>query len=153
MARRTIASPLGGLTLREDAGAITGLSWSPAGVEHDDDTPLLREAEAQLARYFEDPATRIELPLRIGGSDFLQRLCAQLCTIPGGETRTYGALARALGVSPQAIGQGVGANPVPIIVPCHRVVGADGLGGYSGQGGVETKVWLLRHEGAGGLLI
>lgn len=73
--------------------------------------------------------------------------------IPLGETRTYGDLARDLSVPAQAIGQACGANPIPVIIPCHRILGSSGLGGFSGAGGVETKVWLLRHEGAAGLLI
>jgi methylated-DNA-[protein]-cysteine S-methyltransferase len=76
-----------------------------------------------------------------------------MSAIPFGETRTYGEIARGLGVPAQAVGQACGANPVPVVIPCHRVLGATSLGGYSGEGGVETKVWLLRHEGAGGLLI
>ncbi|MFY9205650.1 MAG: MGMT family protein, partial [Yoonia sp.] len=70
-----------------------------------------------------------------------------------GETRTYGELAREMGVPAQAIGQACGANPIPIIIPCHRVLGAKTLGGFSGAGGVEGKVQLLRHESAAGLLI
>ena len=73
--------------------------------------------------------------------------------IPVGHTRTYGDIARDLGVPPQAVGQACGGNPIAIIIPCHRVLGAGGLGGFSGAGGVETKVALLRHEGAAGLLI
>ncbi len=76
-----------------------------------------------------------------------------MCAIPFGETRTYGDLARALDAPAQAIGQACGGNPVPIIVPCHRILGASGLGGYSAPGGVETKVALLKHEGAASLLI
>ncbi len=76
-----------------------------------------------------------------------------MSAIPFGETRTYGELAQQLGVPAQAIGQACGGNPIPILIPCHRVLGANGLGGYSGDGGVETKVWLLRHERAAGLLI
>ena len=70
-----------------------------------------------------------------------------------GETRTYGQIARQLGATAQAVGQACGANPIPILIPCHRVIGADGLGGYSGAHGVETKMALLRHEGAAGLLL
>jgi len=73
--------------------------------------------------------------------------------IPFGERTTSGAIARRLGVPAQAVGQACGANPLPVIVPCHRVLGATGLGGFSAVGGVETKVFLLRHEGAAGLLI
>lgn len=73
--------------------------------------------------------------------------------IPLGETRTYGDIARDLGAPPQPVGNACGSNPIPVIIPCHRVLGAKGLGGFSGAGGVETKVALLKHEGAAGLLI
>ena len=73
--------------------------------------------------------------------------------VPFGHTRTYGEIARDLGVPAQAVGGACGGNPIPILVPCHRVMGAKGLTGFSGAGGVETKVALLRHEGAAGLLI
>ncbi len=76
-----------------------------------------------------------------------------MCAIPFGETRTYGDLAKALGAPAQAIGQACGGNPVPVIVPCHRILGASGLGGFSAPGGVETKIALLKHEGAASLLI
>jgi len=76
-----------------------------------------------------------------------------MLAIPLGETRTYGDLSKDLGVPAQAIGQGCGGNPIPVIIPCHLVLGANGLGGFSGLGGVETQVWLLKHERAGGLLI
>ena len=76
-----------------------------------------------------------------------------MAAIPYGETRTYGALARDLGAPAQAVGQACGANPLPILVPCHRVLGQKGLGGFSAPGGVESKVALLRLEGAAGLLI
>ena len=78
---------------------------------------------------------------------------AEICKIPFGETVTYGDIAKRLGISAQAVGQACGANPIPIIVPCHRVMGAQGLTGFSGAGGVETKVALLRHERAGSFLI
>ena len=73
--------------------------------------------------------------------------------IPFGETRTYGEIAKAVGAPAQAVGQACGANTIPVIIPCHRVTGTGGLGGFSGMGGVETKVELLRHEGAYSLLI
>ena len=87
------------------------------------------------------------------GSDFAERFRAVLLAIPFGQTRTYGEIAREMDVPAQAIGQACGANRLPIIVPCHRVVGAQGLGGFSGRGGVEAKVALLKHEGAASLLI
>ncbi len=138
------------MTLTEKDGAIVRAEWEEGGA---DDTPLLREAAAQLAAYFEDPDTGFDLPLRVEASEFQQRVCDAMLAIPLGETRTYGDLSKDLGVPAQAIGQGCGGNPIPVIIPCHRVLGASGLGGFSGRGGVETKVWLLKHERAGGLLI
>ncbi len=148
-AQRSVDSPLGALTLTEEDGAITALRWSDGPR---DDTPLLLEAEKQLARYFAGEQTVFDLPLAPQGSDFQKAVCAEMTAIPFGETRTYGELAEALHVTPQAVGQGCGGNPLPILIPCHRVLGANGLGGFSGAGGVETKVWLLRHEGAGLLI-
>ena len=144
-------TPLGRLVLTEDGGAITRLRWSEdeaAGAG----SPLLAEAGAQLAEYFAGRRTRFDLPLALG-EGFRGRFLQALCDIPFGETRRYGDLAGVLGVSAQAIGQACGANPIPVIVPCHRVLGAQGLGGFSAPGGVETKVALLRLEGAAGLLI
>jgi len=89
----------------------------------------------------------------VSGSDFQRAVCDAMRAIPFGETRTYGEIARALGVPAQAVGQACGANPIPVIIPCHRVLGAASLGGFSGSGGIETKVALLRHEGAAGLLL
>lgn len=138
------------MTLTEKDGAIVRAEWESGGT---DDTPLLREAAAQLVAYFDDPAQGFDLPLKVEASKFQQRVCDAMLAIPLGETRTYGDLSKDLGVPAQAIGQGCGGNPIPVIIPCHRVLGANGLGGFSGSGGVETKVWLLKHEQAGGLLI
>lgn len=138
------------MTLTEKDGAIVRAEWEGGGT---DDTPLLLEAAAQLVAYFDDPALGFDLPLKVEASEFQQRVCDAMLAIPLGETRTYGELSKDLGVPAQAIGQGCGGNPIPVIIPCHRVLGANGLGGFSGLGGVETKVWLLKHERAGGLLI
>lgn len=145
----TLQSPFGPLTLREDEGKIAALSWGDGGT---DDTPLLSEACRQLAEYFDGTRHAFDLPIafRPGLQGDVMRA---MCAIPFGETRTYGDLAKSLGVPAQAIGQACGANPVPIIVPCHRILGANGLGGFSAPGGVETKVALLRHEGAASLLL
>ena len=118
-----------------------------------DDTPVLRRAINQLEAYFAKDLTDFTIPIRLRCSEFQQTVCAAMTAIPLGETRTYGDLAEQLGVPAQAIGQACGGNPLPIIIPCHRVLGTNGLGGYSGDGGIETKVALLRHEGAAGLLI
>lgn len=150
MLQRTVQTPTGPVTLTEEAGAITGVRW---GGRKDDQSPLLDAAETQLAAYFEDPEQGFDLPLRVSGSAFQRAVCDAMLAIPVGYTRTYGDIAGDLGMPAQAVGQACGGNPIPIIIPCHRVLAADGLGGFSGAGGVETKVALLRHERAGGLLI
>ncbi len=151
MVSASLDTPLGPLCVTEENGAITALDWHDAFMP--DDTPLLRCALDQLSAYFAGDLTQFDLPIRIRGTDFQRQVCDAIAAIPHGETRSYGDLARALKVPAQAIGTGCGGNPIPIIIPCHRVLGTSGLGGFSGKGGVETKVWLLRHEGAGGLLI
>ena len=147
----TLASPLGDLTLTEEDGAVTQLSWG--GQAGPPCTTLLERAALQLAAYFQGRLTQFDLPLRPVGSAFQQSFLTALCAIPFGETVTYGDLSKTLGRPAQAIGQACGANPIPIIIPCHRVLGGSTLGGFSAPGGVETKVWLLKHEGAAGLLI
>ena len=134
-----------------DVRAITALQWGTAPTE--DSTPELNAAAAQLSAYFDGRLKHFDLPLRVAGTDFQRAVCDAMCAIPFGETRTYGELATQFDAPAQAIGQACGGNPIPILIPCHRVLGAGGLGGYSGAGGIETKVWLLRHEGAAGLLI
>ena len=148
----TIDTPTGAFTLVEQDGAITRASWDEMDAEPGD-TPLLAEAARQVRAYFDDALTAFDLPLSIKASPAQQAACAAMRAIPTGETRTYGELARDLKISAQAMGQLCGGNPIPLIVPCHRVLGATGLGGFSAPGGIETKVWLLRHERAGGLLI
>ena len=148
--RLCIDTPTGPFALTEAEGAICRARWGRA---EDDPTPLLKEAARQLAAYFDKRLTVFDLPMRVDASPFQQAVCSAISAIPWGETRTYGDLARDLGVTAQAVGQGCGGNPIPILIPCHRVLGASGLGGFSGAGGVETKVALLRHEGAAGLLI
>ncbi|MGR3762025.1 methylated-DNA--[protein]-cysteine S-methyltransferase [Roseobacteraceae bacterium NS-SX3] len=140
----------GPVWVEERDGAIVRLGW---GEGRADRSALLDRAVAQLAAYFGGDLTEFDLPVAVEGSAFQQRACAAMQAIPFAETRTYGEIARELGCPPQPVGQACGGNPVPVIIPCHRVLGANGLGGFSGAGGVETKVALLRHEGAAGLLI
>lgn len=151
MPRICIDTQFGRLCVEECDGAIVRLTWG--GEEDAPDAPLLREAASQLQAYDQRRLQQFDLPLRVGGSDFQRKVCDAMLSIPFGETRTYGHIASELGYSAQAVGQGCGANPIPVIIPCHRVLGANGLGGFSGGGGIETKVALLRHEGAAGLLI
>ena len=148
-----IDSPVGGLMVEEADGAIVRLDWQD-GPPIDPETDVLKSAVDQLRAYFDGSLTVFDLPLNPAGTSFQQSVLAAMLAIPFGETRSYGDIAKDLGVPAQPIGQACGANPIPIIIPCHRVLAADGkLGGFSGRGGVETKVALLRHEGAAGLLL
>ncbi|SLN72409.1 methylated-DNA--[protein]-cysteine S-methyltransferase [Ruegeria meonggei] len=151
MAMIAVETQFGRLGVEETDGAITRLVWN--GQDDAPDTPLLQEAAAQLAAYDQGRLDRFDLPYRVGGSEFQQHVCDLMFAIPLGETRTYGDIARELGQPAQPVGQACGANPIPVIIPCHRVLAANSLGGFSGDGGIETKVALLRHERAAGLLI
>lgn len=151
MLTRSVETQFGMLTLGEDRAAIVAVDWGKAPRE--DASDLLDEATRQLAAYDAGTRQQFELPIRVDGTAFQRAVCDAMYAIPFGETVTYGDIAKALGVPAQAVGQACGANPIPIIIPCHRVMGAKGLTGFSGAGGVETKVALLKHERAGGFLI
>lgn len=146
----TLPTPLGPITLIEKDGAITALDWGTGG---SDETPLLVEARRQLDAYFDRELTEFTLPLAPQVTPSQLRFLDALRAIPYGETKTYGEIAKTVGISAQAAGQACGANPIAILIPCHRVVGAGNLGGFSARGGVETKVELLKLEGAASLLI
>jgi methylated-DNA-[protein]-cysteine S-methyltransferase len=151
MRRAALGTPLGPVWIEAQGSAITASGWGEAPRRTDD--PLLTKALDQLSAYFEGHRQVFDLPLEHGRTGLSASVLSALAAIPFGETRSYGELSRALGAPAQAIGQACGANPLPILIPCHRVLGAKGLGGFSAPGGVEAKVWLLRHEGAAGLLI
>ncbi len=121
-------------------------------------TPFEREIVAQLAHFFENPSYRFTLALDMQGTDFQRRVWRALTRIPAGQTLTYGELAARLDSGARAVGNACRSNPVSIVVPCHRVVSAAGIGGYSGKTDgreIGRKQWLLRHEGnvTGGLKI
>jgi methylated-DNA-[protein]-cysteine S-methyltransferase len=110
---------------------------------------LAERAARQLERYRDDAGARFDLPLVIEGSPFQRRVWEAMCAIPRGRTRTYGELACELGGEPRAVGQACGDNRLPIVIPCHRVVAADGIGGFAHATGgylIEAKRWLLLHE-------
>jgi methylated-DNA-[protein]-cysteine S-methyltransferase len=141
----SVESPLGPLALLEEGGAIVSLDWGAA--KREDETPLLARARAQLVDYFAGRRHDFDLPLAPRGTEFQRRVWRALARILYGETLTYGALAQRLGSAPRAVGGACGANPIPIIIPCHRVVAATGaLTGYSGVGGTATKRRLLELE-------
>jgi len=144
----TVPSPLGMLTVTEEDGAITRLRWR-GKVATVAPTPLLAEAARQLAAYFDKSLKDFDLPLRPEGSPFQQAVWQAMCRIPSGSTRSYGAIGAEVGAPARAVGGACGTNPIPIIIPCHRILATGGaLGGYSGQGGNETKLFLLALEGA-----
>lgn len=151
----SLASPVGDLTLLAHDSALIALVWRTA--RHPDlpfteaivdaDHPLLRETARQLAEYFAGRRRAFELPLEMRGTDFQRSVWTRLREIPFGETRSYGELARQLGnpSAMRAVGAANGGNPISIIVPCHRVIGATGsLTGFGG--GLDAKAWLLAHE-------
>ena len=147
----SVDTPVGRLGLVEEDGAITQLLWNAQ--DSGERTDLLEEGCSQISAYFAGELDEFDLPMRVAGSDFQRAVCDAMLAIPLGETRTYGEIASTVGASAQAVGNACGCNPIPVIIPCHRVLGANNLGGFSGAGGVEMKVKLLRHEGAAGLLI
>ena len=153
----TTASPLGELTLAASAEGLSGVYFElhrhgPAhreGWRRDPEDAVLREAAAQLAAYFDGELRAFELPLAPEGTEFQRRVWRALQEIPYGSVLGYGELARRLGApdAARAVGAANGRNPISVIVPCHRVIGARGaLTGYGG--GLERKRWLLAHEGA-----
>ena len=146
-----IKTPVGILGLVEEAGQITELVWQ--GENFGVRSEVLKRGLDQLEAYFAGELAGFDLPLAPKGTPFQQDVYAQMLAIPKGETKTYGEIAKALDVAAQPVGQACGSNPIPVIIPCHRVVGSDGLGGFSGMGGVEMKVKLLQHEGAYSLLL
>lgn len=150
MVRLALDSPLGPLVLTERDGSLVELDWGEAAAApNGHPTPVLQAARDQLDAYFAGRSRAFDLPLAPAGTAFQQRVWRAMIEIPAGRTTTYGALAAAIGSSPRAVGNACGTNPIPIIVPCHRVVGGGGrLGGYSGHDGPATKRFLLGLEGA-----
>ena len=142
--RATVATPFGTVTLVEADGRLVRVLW---GDDPGEGSPLVSEAVAQMRAYFDRRLARFDLPLD-WGYGLHAPVRRAMATIPMGETRTYGQIAKAVGAPAQAVGQACGANPLPILIPCHRVTGTDWFGGFSAPGGVETKAALLRHEGA-----
>ena len=153
---RRYASPLGGITMRSDGEALTGLWFDgqryapclPPDARDGGDTAALRAAARWLDLYFSGHAPDFTPPMRLAGTSFRRAVWERLLAVPWGESVTYGELAKALGCpSPRAVGGAAAHNPIVLIVPCHRLVGKGGVtAGYAG--GTDRKEWLLRLEGA-----
>jgi len=149
VARVRVDSPVGALEVEATREAIIAVHWvddatavEPAG------RGLLHEAARQLDAYFARRLMSFDLPLAPAGSPFERDVWRLMCDIPYGDTMTYGEMAHAVGGVARVVGYACGANPIPVIIPCHRVLGAGNrMVGYSGRGRVETKRWLLVHEG------
>ena len=147
----SIPSPIGRLTIEEADEQIVAIRWADelaSNANLSNGSALLAEAARQLAAYFDGTLSHFELPLAPAGSPFESRVWAAMQQIPYGETRSYGDLAAAIGSAPRAVGRACGKNPIPVVIPCHRVLAKAGLGGYSGAGGLATKQRLLALEGA-----
>ena len=141
-----IPSPFGSLSVLENKGQIVSLEWG--NKTQGDLSDILIEARNQLEAYFSGRLRAFDLPLNIKGSAFQKGGCLLILQIPYGETWTYGDLAKELNSNPRPVGGACGRNAIPIIIPCHRVMGANKrMTGFSGLGGIKTKEALLHHEG------
>ncbi len=145
-----LSVPFGVLGIRCSGSMLSGIDFLPASEKSQHATSVLAETVCeQLLRYLEDPDMQFSVPLDLQGSPHQQKVWQAMLTIPRGQTRSYGELAAELKSCAQAVGQACGANPIPIIVPCHRIVGKAGLGGFMKHASGDPlgiKRWLLAHE-------
>ena len=144
MPQLSLHTPVGDITVFEEDGAIVSLDWG--WVREQMSSPVLECAREQLQAYFDGDLTEFDLPLAPAGTAYRRAVWQALCEIPYGTTCSYLDIARRAGGSPRSVGQANGSNPIPLIIPCHRVVAAAHIGGYSGGDGLPTKRWLLALE-------
>ena len=144
MPQLSLHTPIGDISVSEEDGAIVAVDWGWG--RDQSETALLTEARAQLHAYFDAELTEFHLPLAPAGTPYRRRVWEVLRAIPYGESRSYAEIARLAGGSARSVGQASGANPIPILIPCQRVLSTTGLGGYSGGEGLETKRVLLALE-------
>lgn len=147
-----LAFPVMKVGITTQGEQLTGIWYLPPGTAViAPRSGLAERAARQIERYRDDPDADFDLPLDVRGTPFQAKVWRALSRIPRGETRTYGAIAKALGSAARAVGQACGENRFPVVIPCHRVVAASGLGGFAhARGGylMDAKRWLLRHERA-----
>jgi methylated-DNA-[protein]-cysteine S-methyltransferase len=145
-----VATPLFCVGVRCDEDEILRLEFLSPRAELPPENALAAEAVRQLHCYLDDADFAFSLPLQPAGTRFQRRVWDEITRIPNRQTKSYGDLAKAVKSAPRAVGQACGANPYPVVVPCHRVIASDGgLGGFARQGGeffLEIKRWLLAHE-------
>ncbi|MGD0103209.1 MAG: methylated-DNA--[protein]-cysteine S-methyltransferase [Rhodopila sp.] len=144
MPQLSLHTPVGDITVFEEDGAIVSLDWG--WVPDQIASSVLNLAHEQLQAYFDGELTEFTLPLAPAGTAYRRAVWQALCAIPYGETRSYRDIAVKAGGSARSVGQANGHNPIPLIIPCHRVVAATHIGGYSGGDGLITKRWLLTLE-------
>ncbi|MBI5899273.1 MAG: methylated-DNA--[protein]-cysteine S-methyltransferase [Rhodocyclales bacterium] len=147
-----LSAPTFSVGIACNADEITGIDYLEPCTELAPKTPLAREAVRQLRAWLKDSRFEFGLPLAPAGTHFQRRVWARIAAIPAGQTLSYGEVAAAIGSGPRAVGNACGANPYPIVVPCHRVVAANhALGGFGRNSGgflLDIKRWLLAHENA-----
>jgi methylated-DNA-[protein]-cysteine S-methyltransferase len=144
----SLHTPIGPITVSEEDGAIVSLDW---GWGRDQtETATLLKARAELCAYFDGSTDGFTVALNPAGTLYRRRVWDALRAIPYGATRSYAEIARAAGGAARSVGQANAANPIPIIIPCHRVLASHGIGGYSGGDGLVTKRYLLELEGHNG---
>ena len=145
------SAPFGAIGVRTEYDAVAEIVFLPPGTKPlAAKNALAARAAAQLAAYLANPQARFDLPLKSAGTAFQRDVWQAISTISTGTTRSYGEIAKSLNNAPRAVGQACGRNPYPVIVPCHRVVGASGTGGFARSSSgylLDTKRWLLAHEG------
>lgn len=147
MTQLSLHSPVGDLTISEEDGEIVSLDWGWSPMQGENE--LLLKTKSLLDQYFDGEKITFDLPLRPHGTDFQKRVWDIMFQIPYGKSMTYGEIAKETESHARAVGVACGINPIPIIIPCHRVIGADGkLVGFSGGEGIETKIQLLELEEA-----
>jgi methylated-DNA-[protein]-cysteine S-methyltransferase len=149
--RAVVRAPFGAIAFTVERGALVDVSFvSGQRAILKPRTPLAREVFRQLERYLKNPTYRFRLPLRFKASDHQRKVWRALQKIVPGNVESYGSLSRKLKSSPRAVGGACRANPLPVVIPCHRVVAASGLGGFMGKragAALRIKRWLLAHEG------
>jgi methylated-DNA-[protein]-cysteine S-methyltransferase len=151
-----IATPFGAMGIRTESGALRELVYLPANYALlPPQTAIAQKAAGQMQRYFDDATYQFDLPLIAQGTAHQQKVWKAISAIPAGQVVTYGQIARHIASAPRAVGQACGANFYPLIIPCHRVTAANGLGGFANQNDeasyhLQIKRWLLAHEGVHG---
>ena len=152
MATAALQTEIGWIEVSADNDAITRLHWRGVRPQRLQSSALVKEAVKQLGAYFEKRLTRFELPIAADGTGFAKDVWDIMLAIPYGETLTYGEVATKLQAPAQVIGQACGQNPIAIVIPCHRIVGTNWLGGYSSELGLSAKSYLLDLERGQGRL-